>query len=302
MFVHRAAGRMEIRENIAGWLFLTPNLIGYIMFRLLPIVFSLILSFSKWNLISGLRGIQFTGLENYRNLIGDPTFHAAVKNTLIYVAAVVPSALILALILAVILNNLIFCKSAVRLFFFIPYIASVVSISIVWNILYLPSNGPINMFLRSIGITNPPGWLSSPQWALASIIFMSVWQVMGYYSIILLAGLQGIPGVLYEAADIDGAGGLTKFFRITIPMLSPTVFFVTVIAVINSFQVFTQINIMTDGGPGSSTVVLVQYIYQTAFLFNRIGYANTIGWALFVLVFAFTLLQFKFSNRNSYVN
>ena len=289
-----------LRENIAGWLFISLNLIGYIAFKLLPIILSLCLSFCKWNLISGLSGVKFTGLKNYMNLLTDDWFRASVINTFVFAFASVPISIFLALLLAVVLNDKIFMKSLVRLCFFLPYICSMVAISVVWNILYMKSFGPINQFLRAVGIANPPGWLSSSHWAMISIIIMSVWQVIGYNSIILLAGLQGIDRSLYESANIDGASGIAKFFKITIPMLSPSLFFVTVTSIIGSFQVFTQINIMTQGGPGTSTMVLVFYIYKTAFSYNNIGYANAIGWALFLIVFVFTALQWKFQSKDAY--
>lgn len=289
-----------IHENIAGWLFISLNLLGYIAFKLIPIIFSLYLSFCKWNLISGLSGIKFNGVKNYVSLISDSWFIHSVINTFIFAFVSVPVEIFLALLLAVVLNDKIFLKGFVRLCFFLPYICSMVAISVVWNILYMKDLGPINMFLRSIGITNPPGWLSSSHWALLSIIIMSVWQVIGYNSVILLAGLQGVDKALYEAADIDGANAVTKFFKITIPMLSSSLFFVTVTSIIGSFQVFTQVNIMTQGGPGTSTMVLVYYIYKTAFSYNNIGYANALGWALFVIVFIFTAIQWKFRNKESF--
>jgi multiple sugar transport system permease protein len=295
--------RKEVwRENLAGWLFLAPNIIGYVLFKLFPIIFSLILSFCDWNLISGLKGIKFVGLRNFENLWTDMYFLKALVNTIVFAAVTVPVSIFLSLVLAVILNDKIFCKGLVRLSFYTPNVASTVAISVVWSVLYLPTFGPINMFLRSIGIENPPGWITSSHWALPSIIIMSIWQVIGYYAIILLAGLQSVPSNLYESAEIDGANGIRKFINITIPMLSPTLFFVTIIAIIDSFQVFTQVNVMTNGGPGNATTVLVHYIYKTAFIFNKIGYANAIGWVLFVLVFIFTALQWKFSRRDSHIN
>jgi multiple sugar transport system permease protein len=298
----RKIRRDILHENIAGWLFLSLNLIGYFIFKLMPIIISLIFSFCDWNLVSGLKGIKFVGLKNYVNLWTDATFIKSLVNTIVFAAVTVPCSVFLALILAVILNDKIFFKSLVRLGFYLPNIASMVAISVVWSILYMPTFGPINMFLKAIGIENPPGWISSSQWALPSIIIMSIWQAVGYNAVILLAGLQSVPSVLYESAEIDGAGTLRKFFKITIPMLSPTLFFVTVISIIGSFQVFTQVNVMTQGGPGTSTSVLVYYIYKTAFTYNKIGYANAIGWVLFIMVFLFTALQWKFSNKDSHIN
>jgi multiple sugar transport system permease protein len=299
---HKKMSKAEFNENVTGWTFISLNLIGYIVFKLLPIIISLILSFCSWNLISGFSGIRFIGFKNYTNLLSDVWFTTSLINTLIFTFVSVPLSVILSLILAVILNDKIFCKSLVRLGFYLPNISSVVAISVVWSILYMNPFGPINMFLRSIGIAHPPGWLYSSTWALPSIIIMSVWQVVGYNAIILLAGLQDVPTSLYEVADIDGANSFVKFFKITIPMLSPALFFVIVISIISSFQVFTQVNIMTQGGPGTATTVLVYYIYKTAFTYNKIGYANSMGWVLFIMVFAFTAIQWKFFNKDSYIN
>jgi multiple sugar transport system permease protein len=290
-----------INENITGWLFILPNLIGYFAFKMFPILFSLILSFCNWNFLTGLQGVHFIGLENYARLWGDTWFLKSLINTLVYAFVTVPVGIMISLLLSVVLNDKIFLKGVVRLGFYIPNIASTVAVTVVWSILYMDI-GPINMFLRSIGIANPPGWVNSTTWALPSIMIISVWQVIGYNAIILLAGLQGIPKQLYESAEIEGANAAIKFFKITIPMLSSTLFFVIVISIINSFQVFTQVNIMTQGGPGTSTTVLVFYIYNTAFKYNRIGYANAIGWVLFLLVFIVTAIQWKFSKKESYID
>ena len=296
---HKKISKAIFRENMTGWLFLSFNLIGYIIFKLVPIIFSLYLSFCNWNMVSGLKGIKFAGLKNYIDLLTDNTFIKSLENTIIFALVSVPTSIFLALILAVIINDKIFGKNLVRLSFYIPNIVSMAAISIVWAVLYMPTFGPINTLLRSIGLTHPPAWLSSTKWALPSIIIMSIWQSVGYNAIILLAGLQGVPQTLYESADIDGANGFTKFFKVTLPMISPTMFFVLVISIMSSFQVFTPVNIMTQGGPGTSTTVLVYYIYKTAFTYSKIGYANAIGWILFLLVFGFTLLQWKFSNKES---
>jgi multiple sugar transport system permease protein len=298
----RRMSRMVFQENLAGWLFLSANLIGYLLFRLLPILLSLFLSLSKWGLTSGLNGLVFVGLRNFKNLLHDSVFAISMENTLIFAFSVVPSVVLLALILAVIINDKIYAKSAVRLAFFLPYVSSMVAISVVWGMLYLDPFGPINTFLRHIGIAKPPGWLSSTKWALPAIIILSVWQMIGYNAVIILAGLQGIPASLYESADIDGANSFRKFLSITIPMLSPTLFFVIVVSIINSFQVFAPVNIMTQGGPGTATTVIVFYIYQTAFTYNEIGYASAEGWVLFIVVFAFTFLQWKLMPRDSYLS
>lgn len=290
------------QENLIGWIFLLPNLLGFIAFKLVPIVGSLFLSFSTWNLISGLRGIHFIGIRNYANLLTDTWFIKSFENTIIFTFVSVPAAVFLGLVLAMILNDKIYLRNLVRLGFYLPNIASIVAVAVVWEVLFLDNFGPIDMFLHSVGFAHPPRWLTSTQWALPSIIIVTVWQVIGYNAIIFLAGLQTVPSMLYEVADMDGAHALTKFFKITIPMLSPTMFFVVVTSIIGSFQVFAQVNIMTQGGPGTATTVIVYDIYRTAFDFDQIGYANAMGWVLFILVFIFTAIQWKFSRRDSWVN
>jgi multiple sugar transport system permease protein len=282
---------LERNENLAGFAFLSLNLIGYVVFKLFPILMALILSFSKWNFISGVRGIKFIGLENYLKLFSDPIFVTSFINTIIYGIAMVPVSIFLALILGAVLDEYVFGKGFLRLAFYMPYVSSMVAVSMVWMILYLPSYGPINNFLRAVGIENPPRWISASNTSLLSIIIVGVWQSLGYNIIIVLAGLQGIPRSLYESADIDGASVVRKFFSITIPSLSGTLFFLVMISFIRSFQVFTPVQVMTQGGPGSSSSVLVFYIYRTAFFYSDIGYATAMSWVLFLLVFAFTLVR-----------
>ena len=287
----RQKGILERNENLAGFAFLSLNLLGYCIFKLVPIIMAFGLSFTKWNFISGLKGIQFVGLDNYARLFGDPVFITSFINTIIYAVAMVPVSIFLALVLGSILDKYVFGKGILRLAFYMPYISSMVAVSVVWMLLYLPSYGPINNFLRTIGIANPPRWLNASSTSLLSIVIMGVWQSLGYNIIIVLAGLQGIPASLYESADIDGANAVQKFFSITIPSLSSTLFFLVMIAFIRSFQVFTPVQVMTQGGPGNSSSVLVFYIYRTAFQHSNIGYATAISWVLFLLVFVFTIVR-----------
>jgi multiple sugar transport system permease protein len=282
---------LERNENLAGFAFLSLNLLGYAVFKLIPIIMALMLSFSKWNFVSGIRGVEFIGLGNYQKLFNDPIFVISFVNTIIYAFAMVPVSIFLALVMGVVLDEYIFGKGILRLAFYMPHISSMVAVSIIWMILYLPSYGPINNFLRTIGITNPPRWISASNTSLLSVIIMGVWQSLGYNIIIVLAGLQGIPRSLYESADIDGASVVRKFFFITIPSLSGTLFFLVMIAFIRSFQVFTPVQVMTQGGPGNSSSVLVYYIYKTAFEYSDIGYATALSWVLFLLVFVFTVVR-----------
>jgi multiple sugar transport system permease protein len=282
-------GLLERDENLAGFAFLSLNLLGYIMFKLIPIIMAFILSFSRWNFISGIKGIKFIGLENYIKLFSDPIFGVSFVHTLVYAFTMVPISIFLALIFGSILDEYVFGKGVLRLIFYLPNISSMVAVSLVWMILFLPEYGPINNFLRSIGITEPPRWLNASSTSLLSIIIIGIWSSLGYNIIIVLAGLQGIPRALYESADIDGANVIRKFFSITIPSLSSTLFFLVMISFIRSFQVFTSVQVMTGGGPGNSSSVLVLYIWKTAFQYSDVGYATAQSWVLFILVFLFTI-------------
>lgn len=287
------------RENLAGYAFLSLNLIGYVLFKLIPLILALGLSFADWNFISGWENIKFVGLDNYKALFSDPIFSTSLVNTLIYAIVMVPVAIFLSLIFAVILNNNVYGKGILRLAYYLPNVSSMVAVSVVWMILFLPSYGPINQFLTSLGIMDPPKWLNGSSTSLLSIIIVGVWQSIGYNIIIVLAGLQGISQSLYESAEIDGANAIQKFFYITIPSLSNTMFFLTMISFIRSFQVFTPVQVMTAGGPGNSSSVLVYYIYTTAFKHSNIGYASAISWVLFLCVFIFTAVRMLIGRRKS---
>jgi ABC-type sugar transport systems, permease components len=285
------------RETVTGYLFLVPSLAGFFVFLLFPICFSLFLAFCEWDLVSGFRNIRFVGLQNFLDLPQDKIFLSSLKNNFIFTAVTVPLTMAVALFLAILLNGKVYGRNALRLMYFMPYITTIVAVSVVWLQLFHPSQGPINQFLMSIGIEHPPGWLSSPRWALISLVFMMVWSGLGFDLIIYLAGLQGVPKVLYEAAEVDGAGAMRKFFHVTLPMLSPTTFFLFVTRIIHSFEVFAPVNIMTQGGPGDSTSVLVYHMYVQAFRFYNFGYGSAIAWVLFLIIFVVTLIQWKRQDR-----
>ncbi|HUX50378.1 MAG TPA: sugar ABC transporter permease [Spirochaetia bacterium] len=282
---------MRRYENLTAFAFLALNFIGYLLFKLIPILLALILSFTKWNFVSGISGVKLIGLENYARLFSDPVFITSFINTIVYAIALVPVSIFLALVLGVVLNEYVFGKGLLRLAFYLPYISSMVAVSIVWMVLFIPAYGPINTFLTNIGISHPPRWLNGSNSSLISIIIVGVWQSLGYNIIIVLAGLQGIDRSLYESAEIDGANVIRKFFSITIPSLSNTMFFLVMISFIRSFQVFTSVQVMTQGGPGNSSSVLVYYIYITAFEQSDIGYASAMSWVLFLLVFIFAIVR-----------
>ena len=287
------------KDFFTGMGFILPSLLGFLIFTFIPVVISLCLSFTSWNFMEGIEGIKFNGLANYIRLFSDEWFLNSYKNNIIFTAVTVPVLIALGLVMATIINKYIYGGGVVRTMIFIPYIASVVAVCTVWMVLLQPSYGPVNEFFRSIGIANPPGWLADFKWSLPSIMIIYVWQQVGYYSIVFLAGLKGLPEDVYEAAKVDGASSIRQIFSLTVPLISPTTFFLTIMGIIGSFKVFDQISVLTQGGPGSSSSVMAYYVYRTAFDYFEMGYANTLAWALFVLVFIVTLVQWKMQAKFS---
>lgn len=281
------------RNNLNGYLFLLPSLLGFLFIIVIPVIASLFLSFTEWDMVSGIDGIKFIGFQNYIEMWTDDWFTSSFKNNLLYSVMMVPLTLGLGLLIAVLLNEKVYCRGPLRAMYFVPYISNAVAVSIVWMALLHPSRGPINAFLSTIGIANPPRWLASSQWALISVTVINVWINAGYCMVIYLAALQGIPKELYEAAEIDRATGFKKFRYITLPLLSPTTFFLLINLIITSFKVFATINVITQGGPGNATMVLVYYLYLSAFRYYRMGYASALAWVLFILIFIVTLIQWR---------
>ena len=284
----------KIRNNLIAYSFIAPNFIGYLIFTLIPVACTLLLSLCEWN-----AGDQFwfVGLKNYQRMIRNSTFRISLSNTLYYAVATVPATMVLSLLLAKLLNMPIRGRTLFRSALFFPHVAAVVAIAAVWNMLFQPEMGPVNMLLTSLGVANPPRWAASTDWAMPVVILASIWRNVGYYMIIYLAGLQGIPGELYEAARMDGASGWQSFRRITIPMLTPITFFVSIMLTISCFKVFDIIYTMTEGGPGRATNVLVMHIYQSAFTEYKFGYASAVAMVLFVMVLVITLIQFRMEKK-----
>lgn len=281
-------------NRLTAYAFLLPNLIGFLVFTLIPMAAVFLLCFVKFDFANPM---EFIGLKNFTKLFTDSGFQISMFNTFYYMITTVPLTIVISLFLAILLHQKLKGRTVFRTIFFFPYIASMVAVAVIWNMLYHPTLGPINAFLRMLGISNPPEWTSSVVWAMPAIIFMSVWKQVGYYLIIYLAGMNNIPEQLYEVATIDGATFWQKFKYITFPMLTPATFFITVLLVINSFKVFDQIVIMTDGGPGRATYVLVYYIYYQAFQFFKFGFASAVSVVLFLFVLILTIIQFKVENK-----
>lgn len=282
------------RENIVGYLFLAPQMLGVLIFSVIPIVFSFYLGFTDWDYISGLDNIEWVGLKNYVDMWKDVAFRDSLINTFIFTAATVLLELALGIVVAVIIDKRVYGSAYFKVAFFVPYISSLVAVSVVFKAMFQPTYGPVNQFLMSIGIQDPPGWFGDAKWSLAAVILLTVWRDLGYYVIVFLAALKGVPKDLYEAASLDGASGLRQFFSITVPMVRPTTFFLMVTGIIGSFKAFDQIAVTTQGGPGTSSSVLVYYIYNSAFKFYKMGYASAMAWVLFIIIFIVTLIQWKY--------
>lgn len=288
-------GHRQHQETRAAAAFLLPNIAGFLLFTLIPLVASLAISFFNWPLTSSP---TFVGWHNYVRLFtNDSTFYQILTNTLLYVAGYVPLNIVLSLGIAVWLSTLARGRNFFRILFFIPVMAPMVGVALVWSLLYVPQTGVIDWALSSVFHLPGPDWAGSTTWALPAIIFMSVWQGFGYNMLVFSAGLQGIPEQYYEAAAIDGAGGWARFWQITIPLLSPSLFFGTVLTIISSLQVFDQAFVLTSGGPGVASTSLVLDLYQNGFQYFKMGYASAIAWALFILIMLVTALQFALQRK-----
>ncbi|GGN92748.1 carbohydrate ABC transporter permease [Saccharibacillus kuerlensis] len=277
-------------ETIAGLLFVGPMFLGVTILVLLPILATVFLSFTKWNFVAGIQGIEWTSVGNYQELLKDDMFIKSLRNNMIFLL-VVPIYMLVSMVLAVIIDRFVYFKGFFKVAYFMPYISSIVAVAVVWQVLFEPSYGPINEFLKAFGITDPPKWIADPNFALISIMMITVWVSIGFNMIVYMAALQSIPKDLYEAAEIDGANNWIKFARITVPLLSPTSFFLLVTGIISTFKVFDIIAVLTQGGPIGSTTMLVWYLYDTAFQNLNIGYASSIASVLLVLVLLITLGQ-----------
>lgn len=282
-------GNLHDHEKKWGIFFVAPAMIHFILFTSLPVFAVLFLSFTNYSI---LEAPQFIGTDNYLRVLRDDVFWISVGNTILYAMTTVPATVILSLLAALALNQSFVGRAFYRAAFYVPYVTSAAAISMVWLFLYNAQFGLVNFFLEKIGIEGR-AWLDRPETALGAIIVMSIWRGLGGNMVIFIAGLQGIPAILYEAAAIDGASRWRTFWNITLPMLTPTTFFVLVTSFIGSFQVYEQVYMMTNGGPGYATTTIVHQIYQQAFHHYKLGYASTVAVFLFLLILVVTLVNNK---------
>jgi len=274
-------------------LFLAPSLIPLLLFTVGPMVASVGLSTLRWNL---LKPPVFIGLDNYDKLLGDEGFRDSVLHTVQYVAGYLPIVLVGGLLIALALNQRLRGLALFRTAYFLPVVTSWVVVALMWRWLLDPGSGIVNYALSLVGIDGP-GWWTDPDWAMASVIVASAWKDLGFVMVILLAGLQAIPEEYYEAASVDGAGRWSRFRHITIPLLTPSLFFVLVISLINNLQVFDQVWVMTKGGPAGATSVVVENIVRNAFSYGQMGYAAAMSWVFFLALLVITAIQFRLQRR-----
>ena len=278
------------KEALAGWLFLAPALVVFLALVIIPIIMSFLLSFADWNFLSGLGGLKWCGLDNFEKLFTvDRKFIMALTNTLLYAVITAPVSILIALILAYLLNNKVYFKKFNRMCFFIPYISSMVALTAVFRFLFR-SDGPINAILMQIfHITEVPNWLTSTELSKVPITCVIIYAGVGFSLIVYMAALQNVPQELYEAATIDGANGFVQFFKITFPFISPTTFYLCIVRLIAAFKIFTAINVM---GMADTAPSLVSEVYSNAFVSYDFGYASAESWVLVAIILIVTLVQF----------
>lgn len=286
---------MKFGEAVAGYLFILPTLASFVIFFVIPVIWGLGMALFKWDFLSAPK---FIGLENFADLATDKLFVTTLKNTAIFAFFATTLNVGLGMLIAIGINSIEWkwLKGLLRTTFFIPFVVSTVVLALLFGFLFQESNGVINYYLTQLGLGKVP-WLTSSTWSIRSAILVDVYKNVGFYVLIFLAGLQTIPTDLYEAANVDGASRWAKLSRITIPLLTPTLFFSLIIAFIGAFQVFESMYVLTEGGPGDSTRTVVMYLYREAFGSFNMGYAATIAVALFVIILILTVAQLRLGRR-----
>ena len=287
--------RRNERSFLSASPFLTASLIGFAIFYFAPMVISVVISLTDWNgldrlLAPGFMEEHFIGLDNYKAILTGAEFWKVLKNTLVYIVLYIPLMLTTSTAIAALLSRQRRGVGAFRVLYYIPVLTSWVAASLIWKSLLSPQYGAMNGILAFFGMEGP-GWLTDEKWAMPAIVLVSVWKDMGFFGLILLSGMIGIDRAYYEAAEIDGAGSWTRFLKITLPLLTPALFYVLIVSLINSFQLFPQIMIMTDGGPNGATQVMMERIYKYGFRYYRMGYASAFSWILFIVIMICTAVQ-----------
>ncbi|RED75703.1 MULTISPECIES: carbohydrate ABC transporter permease [Cohnella] len=285
-------GKVDKREAVVGYLFISPWIVGFLVFLLGPLLIALYVGMTDWDLLTPA---EWIGGDNYARLLQDKLFWKSLQVTTLYVVTAVPLGIAFGFAIALLLNRKVKGLSMWRTIYYFPAILSGVAVSLMWMWVLNPDFGVINLLLSYVGIEGP-GWIASPTWALPSLVIMSLWGAGGGM-IIYLAGLQGIPTELYEAAEIDGCGRWRKLWQITVPMMTPVIFFNLIMGMIGAFQTFTEAYVITKGGPDNATLFYAMYLYQNAFKFFKMGYASALAWVLFLIILLVTLFVFATSRR-----
>ncbi|GAB6989255.1 carbohydrate ABC transporter permease [Paenibacillus pini] len=284
------------REKGAAFVFVIPFMIGFLIFNIIPMVYSVVISLMDYNSFKPMNMIKFIGFDNYTRLFHDPIALNAFGKSFLYALFYVPGLIILSFLLAILLNRTFALRGITRTFILMPYVANVVAVSIVWSILLDPFGGPVNQIIAKFGI-EPPLWLSGVKTALPTIAGINIWQSLAFQTIVFLAAIQGVNKDLYEAADIDGASRWKRLWSITLPVISPTTFFLVITSIISSFQNYASVRMLTNGGPGTSSRVISLNIYEEAFTLNHYSYASAQAMILFAIVLVITIIQWKGQKR-----
>ncbi|WP_337102164.1 carbohydrate ABC transporter permease [Paenibacillus sp. YIM B09110] len=283
-------------EGLSAFVFLSPFLIGFVLFNLIPILFSVALSFVDYNKIGPLQ-MDFAGLKNYAKIFSDEQALNGYMKSLTFTAIYVPAMIILSMLLAVFINKAFHLRTLTRTMIFMPYVSNITAVAMVWSLLLDPGKGPVNQLLKLIGISEPPLWFGGIDTSLLSVVIVNVWISLAFQTIVFLAALQGVPKDLYESSSIDGAGRWRSFISITVPSISPITFFLIVTTMIGSFQNYSIVKLLTNGGPGTSSRVVAMNIYEEAFNFHRYSYASAQAMLLFACILVITIIQWMWQKK-----
>ncbi|OUS76253.1 hypothetical protein B1748_13400 [Paenibacillus sp. MY03] len=289
----RLALSLQRQEELLGYLFILPFAIGFVLFQLAPLLSSILISLTDLSFISNLSAVKFVGLDNFVTMFGDERFLSALWKTLYYALLFVPGSVGAGLVFALLINAKFFFRGPIRVAIFLPYVSNLVAIAVVWAMLLDYKDGPINSLLRSMGVEEPPLWLLGVDTVIPTVVMIVVWQSIGFFMVVFLAALQNVPSELYEAAVIDGAGSWKKFWSITMPLISPTTFLLSITAIISAFQNFGPIQVLTKGGPGNASTTLSMNIYQESFVQYRFGYSTAQAIILFLIILLITVIQWR---------
>lgn len=284
------------RENQVAYLFILPFVLGFLIFSILPMLYVFLISFMDYNTLKSLSHVKFAGMDNYIRMFNDPIALGAFVRSFIYTLIYVPGLIVFSFFIALLLNKTFPMRGLSRTMILSPYVANVIAIAIVWSIILDPYDGPVNSALRAIGI-DPPFWLGGANTSLMTIAFINIWLSLAFQTIVFLAALQGVSRDLYEAADLDGASKWNKMVKITLPVISPTTFFLVVTSIIGSFQNYASVRMLTNGGPGVSSRVISLNIFEEAFTYNRFSYASAQAVILFLIILVVTIIQWKGQKR-----